>query len=83
MEEEFNHIIGNESIKELIRSLESQIIINNERKKYDLQKSDQSLHMVFKGVGVGKTTFARIIANLLKEMKVLKKGHRLKLIDLT
>ncbi|OUB88490.1 stage V sporulation protein K [Bacillus thuringiensis serovar medellin] len=76
LEKEFNNIIGNESIKELVRSLESQIIINNERKKFDLQKSDLSLHMVFKGSpGVGKTTFARIIAKLLKEIKVLKKGH--------
>ncbi|EOQ19819.1 MULTISPECIES: AAA family ATPase [Bacillus cereus group] len=76
LENELNKLIGNEEVKNLIRSLEDQIYINQERKKLNLKNTDQSLHMVFKGSpGVGKTTFARIVAQLLKELGVLKTGH--------
>lgn len=76
LENELNKLIGNEEVKNLIRSLEDQIYINQERKKLNLKNTEQSLHMVFKGSpGVGKTTFARIVAQLLKELGVLKTGH--------
>ncbi|MBP3040735.1 AAA family ATPase [Bacillaceae bacterium Marseille-Q3522] len=77
LEAEFSTIIGNEEIKNYIRSLAAQLKIQKMRKERGLtSKAGYSLHMVFKGnPGTGKTTFARLISRLLKEMGVLKKGQ--------
>src|SRR5690606_26530460 len=52
------------------------IVINQRRYESGLQSKKQVLHMLFKGnPGTGKTTVARKLATLFKEMNLLSKGH--------
>jgi stage V sporulation protein K len=76
MEEKLNTMVGLQQIKTLIKEIYAWIYINRKRTEQGLKTEKQSLHMLFKGnPGTGKTTVARILAQLLKEMNVLPKGH--------
>lgn len=74
LEKELSAIVGMDSIKEFIRSLQSLIKLNEARKKLGLTvDNSQSLHMVFMGnPGTGKTSMARIIAKMLFSMGILE-----------
>lgn len=77
LEKELVKIIGLDKVKDFIRILEQQVFADQRRKEAGFQvNNSQTLNMIFTGnPGTGKTTVARILANLLKEMKILKKGQ--------
>lgn len=74
--EELNSMIGLEQVKELIYEIYAFMQVEKMRKEVGLRAGSQSYHMLFRGnPGTGKTTIARIVAKLFKEMGLLSKGH--------
>lgn len=73
---ELNRLIGLEKVKEDVQSLINLIKIRNIRKERGMESPNMSLHMVFSGnPGTGKTTIARLLAEIYKSMGLLSKGH--------
>lgn len=73
---ELDDLIGLATVKELVRELQAYVEIQRRRTREKLIAEPLVLHMIFRGnPGTGKTTVARIIGRLFKEMEVLQKGH--------
>lgn len=73
---ELDQLIGLSSVKKLVREIQAFVEIQKLRQKEKLMYEPMVLHMIFKGnPGTGKTTVARIIGRLFKEINVLPKGH--------
>jgi stage V sporulation protein K len=73
---ELDALIGLQAVKKLIVELQAFIEIQKRRERENLLVDQLVLHAIFRGnPGTGKTTVARIIGKLFKEMGVLKKGH--------
>ena len=74
--QEIDSLIGLHKVKKLIYEVQAFISIQMRRREEQLATDPLVLHMIFKGnPGTGKTTIARLIARLFKEMGVLQKGH--------
>ncbi|MDR0489924.1 MAG: AAA family ATPase [Oscillospiraceae bacterium] len=74
--ERLDALVGLESIKRSVKSLINYVKIRKLREENGLPNPPLSLHMVFMGnPGTGKTTVARILAELYKAIGVLTKGH--------
>ena len=73
---ELESLIGLNSVKKEVQTLTNFIKIQQKREEQGLKSSSLSYHCVFTGnPGTGKTTVARIVAGIYKDLGVLKKGH--------
>lgn len=73
---ELTGLIGLGTVKTEVESLRNLIKIQAMRAQQGLPNTNMSYHMVFTGnPGTGKTTVARIVAGIYKEIGILKKGH--------
>jgi len=73
---ELEKLIGLASVKKEVAVMEHLLKINQMRKEQGLPTGEVSKHMVFTGnPGTGKTTVARIVAQIYKENGVLSKGQ--------
>ena len=74
--EELQSLIGLESVKEEVRTLANFAKVQKMRADKGLKNPNMSYHLVFTGSpGTGKTTVARIVARIYKDLGILKKGH--------
>ena len=69
-----DEIVGLKDVKHYIRSISALLKIQKERRKAGLKvNNEQTLHMIFTGnPGTGKTTIARIMANVLYNIGVIR-----------
>ena len=73
---ELDEIVGLQSVKDYLLSLENNMKIMQIRKQKGLKVSEVSKHMIFTGnPGTGKTTIARIVSRLMKAAGILKQGQ--------
>ena len=74
--QELDELIGLGAVKDEVKSLANFVKLQKQRQDKGLKTPKLSYHLVFTGSpGTGKTTVARIVARIYKDLGILKKGH--------
>ena len=74
--QELDDLIGLDAVKDEVRSLANFVKLQKQRQEQGLKSPKLSYHLVFTGSpGTGKTTVARIVARIYKDLGILKSGH--------
>src|SRR5215468_4428417 len=76
LQAELDSLVGLETVKEQVSALVAFLQVQSRRLEHGLPEVATSQHLVFRGnPGTGKTTIARLLAQMYRSMGLLEKGQ--------